>query len=611
MATISLDEEFQQLAEDFQKKAKLTPQQLKAFKLTKVEDIRTVLADVQKKHQKDRACIWLRRLDPFINTFLEFGNIIEVFLNTSDFLAFIWGPLKWLLWITRNYSKALSSLLDLYRDLSKQMNFLQAIKSQMNDSNNIRQVLVWIYKDILEFHVKAMEFFAKGRWGQLFESNWRGFTDSVSQIKDSLSLNSRLIDSHVTVTVLEEIRLLRQKFAQESENRLAERALKRRTAVLNWLNPSFREVSYAHESHLEARSNNPGSCEWIMEQNAFQQWYDLVYCRTPLLWISGKPGAGKSVVASYIVEQLQKYPDASTAYFYFSHRKPLQDNFRSMATTLVAQLMQHDALLDYLYTTMSNGHAGNVSTKAEAGRLLDFSLRVRKTFVVLDGLDECDRDERLHICEWFRSTVEKLDRKQHGDIRCLFICQEDGIANKDLRDIAHLRITSELNRKDILSFSRIAQNNIEAQLGSCPLGPEQASISDVVTHRANGMFIYAKLVLDELKSYPTKGLITEHWSPEDFPDQISDVYDRILQRLNSQAYGAQVQFRNRILTFICVARRPLRWFELQAAISLNPERNVINRDEDRTPRTCEEICASFVQVQKDETVVLVHSTARE
>lgn len=90
MANVSLDEEFRQLADDFQKRAKLTPQQLNAFKLTKVEDIRRVLVDVQKKHEKDRALIWLKRIDPFINTFLEFGNIVEVFLNTSEFLAFVW-----------------------------------------------------------------------------------------------------------------------------------------------------------------------------------------------------------------------------------------------------------------------------------------------------------------------------------------------------------------------------------------------------------------------------------------------------------------------------------------------------------------------------------------
>lgn len=56
----------------------------------------------------------------------------------------------------------MSSLLDLYRDLSKQLSFLQAVKAQMHGSSDIRQVLVYIYKDILEFHVKAMEFFEKG-----------------------------------------------------------------------------------------------------------------------------------------------------------------------------------------------------------------------------------------------------------------------------------------------------------------------------------------------------------------------------------------------------------------------------------------------------------------
>lgn len=228
-------------------------------------------------------------------------------------------------------------------------------------------------------------------------------------------------------------------------------------------------------------------------------------------------------MASYIIQEVQKHPDISAVYFYFSHRKPLQDNFLAMAITLVAQLMQHDALLDYLHSEMVKGNTGTVSTKSEAAKLLDFSLRLRKSFVILDGLDECDRDERLHICEWFRDIIEKLDRKQHGEIRCLFVCQEDGFAKKDLRDVSHLRITPELNWKDILSFSRIAQDSIEASLGQCPLGSDKASISEIVTSRANGMFIYAKLVLSELKSCPTRGAIRQEWSPESFPDGIAEV----------------------------------------------------------------------------------------
>lgn len=63
--------------------------------------------------------------------------------------------------ITRNHFNALNSLLSIYQDLEKQITFLQAVKAQVETPSSVRQILIWIYKDILAFHVKAMEFFNK------------------------------------------------------------------------------------------------------------------------------------------------------------------------------------------------------------------------------------------------------------------------------------------------------------------------------------------------------------------------------------------------------------------------------------------------------------------
>lgn len=233
---------------------------------------------------------------------------------------------------------------------------------------------------------------------------------------------------------------------------------------------------------------------------------------------------GKSVLASYIIEECRKHPDVSVAYFYFAHRDPLRDNFFAMATTLAAQLMQDETLVDYFHKAMRDSTSGLLPNKVEASTLLEFTLRVRKTFVVLDGIDECSRDERKHICSWFRSVIDNLDRTKQDEIRCLFLSQEDGFAKKDLSMIPTFKMTPEHNKKDILSLSQATQARIETEFGGpCRLGPQGLSIADVVTGRANGMFIYAELVLHELETYPTPVSLQDEWSPEKFPEKLSDV----------------------------------------------------------------------------------------
>lgn len=39
----------------------------------------------------------LSRILGFLEAMKQFGAVVEVFLNTSDILAFVWGPLKFLL----------------------------------------------------------------------------------------------------------------------------------------------------------------------------------------------------------------------------------------------------------------------------------------------------------------------------------------------------------------------------------------------------------------------------------------------------------------------------------------------------------------------------------
>lgn len=92
---------------------------------------------------------------------------------------------------------------------------------------------------------------------------------------------------------------------------------------------------------------------------------------------------------------------------------------------------------------------------------------------------------------------------------------------------------------------------------------------------------------------------------------MADSYDRIYQRLFENASPYRQKLSRRILSWVCQAKRPLRWFEIQAAISLNLDRGSINESDARLHDDCKDICASFVEILEDQTVELVHMTMRE
>jgi hypothetical protein len=71
-----------------------------------------------------------------------------------------------------------------------------------------------------------------------------------------------------------------------------------------------------------------------------------------------------------------------------------------------------------------------------------------------------------------------------------------------------------------------------------------------------------------------------------------------------------VKHLRHILGWIVCACRPLKWREIQGAISLDLERERVDYD-NKIAESPKGLFASIVELQADGTVELVHGTARE
>lgn len=82
--------DFRRVVEDFKAKAQLTAEELQLFQFNKLGDVTSVLSFIQAEQKQARKQMYMKRLDPFLKTMLEFGKVIDVFVNSSDILAFVW-----------------------------------------------------------------------------------------------------------------------------------------------------------------------------------------------------------------------------------------------------------------------------------------------------------------------------------------------------------------------------------------------------------------------------------------------------------------------------------------------------------------------------------------
>lgn len=145
----------------------------------------------------------------------------------------------------------------------------------------------------------------------------------------------------------------------------------------------------------------------------------------------------------------------------------------------------------------------------------------------------------------------------------------------------------------------------------CQKDPELLRrIPAVVVQKANGRFLYAKLFMDSLKSKQTLRHI--HDTLDNFPDEVNDIYDGILQRISDQKIAADRTLGLKALSRIVCAHRPLSLSELQHVLAVEPGATVFDRYLDYDQEEILSSTAGLVTVDSDKNAVrLVHTTLQE
>ena len=166
--------------------------------------------------------------------------------------------------------------------------------------------------------------------------------------------------------------------------------------------------------------------------------------------------------------------------------------FRSMsvARSILRQiLLQNDHLLPYFHEKASVSGDAILTSMAIAKELLDAALNsCEKAYIIIDGLDECQRQDRKEIASWFETTVEALPARRKGSIRCLFVSQDD-VTLVSFQSIPMIKIMAQ-NQSDIKSFAIKWHKRLEDKFGA--LRTKTTDISLIISARAQGTLIAAR-----------------------------------------------------------------------------------------------------------------------
>ena len=87
-------------------------------------------------------------------------------------------------------------------------------------------------------------------------------------------------------------------------------------------------------------------------------------------------------------------------------------------------------------------------------------------------------------------------------------------------------------------------------------------------------------------------------------------YERIMRRIKLNSSTSEWKLARKLLGWMVCARRPLKWREIQAAVSTDPASQTINFNDRQLRIHIRDICGSLIQVLPGDRVELVHITAK-
>jgi hypothetical protein len=220
---------------------------------------------------------------------------------------------------------------------------------------------------------------------------------------------------------------------------------------------------------------------------------------------------------------VEDHKTASLAYFYCRDQENKKNTLTDVAKAIIAQLLSKNAsILPYIYDECLKSGKVTLESEKECKRILStVILAVPQAFIVIDGIDECIRRERKSIITFFTAALE-TNLTEPGKLRVAFISQDLGDIEESLNSNSErtpeiLRLGADHIKQDVELYAIKKANEIQQKLPDLP-NQARDHIVELVCEGADGMFLFAKLVLENLSDQANLQDLYNELQPDIFPN---------------------------------------------------------------------------------------------
>ncbi|KAJ9130936.1 Ankyrin repeat protein [Coniochaeta hoffmannii] len=195
---------------------------------------------------------------------------------------------------------------------------------------------------------------------------------------------------------------------------------------------------------MSIKLRHPMTGLWLTESPAFIQWLESPGSK---LWLSGIPGAGKTVLAGAVVQDALSRscaePNVAVGFFFCDYKSPLTWDIANILGAVASQLARQKdeafgVLQDYYHELHpQNGLKKNPDPSELRARIIKMSQLFDQVIIIVDGLDECG-DNTDDVVE----VLSELGEYTTGMSMALFSRDHDSIRGYLQADFEHLEIAA-------------------------------------------------------------------------------------------------------------------------------------------------------------------------
>lgn len=360
---------------------------------------------------------------------------------------------------------------------------------------------------------------------------------------------------------------------------------------------------------------------------------DLKANKSELVWLSGKPGSGKSILSKHLVDDFtrifSKQQGVVIASFFFNDRgvelEKSQEGFLrgllyqmlSAVPSLFKHILPRYRSMRDVTRNLSHWH---LEFLEEALILMIGDPKVKRVIVLIDGLDECQEGSKIPVLDFITETFAKQPSSQ------IFITSrpEPAIDGR-LRPYPTIRLDS-FNNEDIKTY---VTQELQKPRDKIAYSPETVKdLAEATIRRSKGVFLWVKFVVTELaeKMYGGSTELELKETLDAIPESLQGIYFRILKKIekgtDSEAW--------RMLEWVLFAERPLTLAEFRYAIAIGSPTNnfdsmaaidssgaIVETPEQMRTRLCR-LCGGLLEAgagldvaSENEVVQLMHQSVKE